>query len=92
MQIAKLKLWDSSHSQVLTLSGKCQNCRKHNVDYVTNEGLIVWVPEHQPIIFTDGSALGNSGACGAAAVCYLSSLQDQPIIISTSYHGELYAI
>ncbi len=24
-------------TQVLTLSGKCQNCRKHNVDYVLNE-------------------------------------------------------
>ncbi len=37
MQIAKLKLRDSSHSQVFTLSGKCQNFRKHNLDYVTNE-------------------------------------------------------
>ncbi len=33
MQIAKLKLRDSSHLQVFTLSGKCQ----HNVDYVTIE-------------------------------------------------------
>ncbi len=37
MQIAKFKLRASSHSQVLTLSGKCQICRKHKVDYVTNE-------------------------------------------------------
>ncbi len=28
MQIAKLKLRDFSHSQVLTLSGKCQNFLK----------------------------------------------------------------
>ncbi len=37
MQIAKLKLMDSSHSQVLRLSVKFQNCRKYNMDYVTNE-------------------------------------------------------
>ncbi len=46
MLIAKLKLRDSSHSQVLTLSGKCQDCRKDNVDYVTNEfyeGQIDWM-------------------------------------------------
>ncbi len=37
IQIAKLILRDSRHSQVLTLSGKCQNCRKHNLDYVMSQ-------------------------------------------------------
>ncbi len=37
MHIVKLKLRDSSHSQLLKLSGKCENCIKYNVGYVTNE-------------------------------------------------------
>ncbi len=53
----------------------------------------------QPIIFTEGSALGNPGACGAAAVCFPEGLISEPVVCnlsvskcSTSYHGELCAI
>ena len=46
--------------------------------------------------FTDGSALGNSGPCGAGAVIYPNGLDSHPLSLhspvsksSTSYHGEL---
>ncbi len=46
-----------------------------------------------------GSALGNPGACGAAAVCYPTRLSDQPLIIwtaissrSTRHYKELFAL
>ncbi len=52
-----------------------------------------------PVIFVDGSALGNPGPTGAAAICYPEGIKSQPITIkeavgklSTSYHGEIYAI
>jgi ribonuclease HI/retron-type reverse transcriptase len=51
------------------------------------------------IAFTDGSALGNPGPCGAAAIIYANGIDSQPMAIrkavskkSTSYHGELQAI
>jgi len=51
------------------------------------------------VVFTDGSALGNPGPCGAGAVIYLYGLDTDPIMMhkavsthSTSYHGELAAI
>jgi ribonuclease HI len=60
---------------------------------------LISIPSGDPIIFTDGSALGNPGPCGAAAICYLNGFSSQPVIlskpiapISTSYHGELAAI
>ncbi len=53
----------------------------------------------QPIIFTDGSALGNPGPCGAAIVVYAEGKLSSPVSLkqpistfSTNYHGELYAI
>ncbi len=63
------------------------------------DNLLRAIPDRTPIIFTDGSALGNPGACGAAAVCNPTGLSDQPIILnkplssrSTSYHGGLFAL
>lgn len=57
------------------------------------------IPAGEPILFTDGSALGNPGACGAAVICYPEGLQSLPLTIkepvsnySTNYHGELRAI
>ena len=51
------------------------------------------------IAFTDGSALGNPGPCGAGTAIYWNGLSDQPSHHlhpisqkSSSYHGELYAI
>ncbi len=50
-------------------------------------------------IFTDGSALGNPGPCGSAAVIFLNGIRNDPIAInqpvhkrSTSFHGEVFAI
>ena len=49
--------------------------------------------------FTDGSALGNPGPCGAAVVSYTDGLEHQPISnaeavskLSSSYHGEIRAL
>ncbi len=60
------------------------------------QSTIARIPEGQPLAFTDGSALGNPGACGAAAVCYSEGILSTPVILkkpvsnlSTSYHGEL---
>ena len=50
-------------------------------------------------MFTDGSALGNPGPCGAAAIVHTHGLDMEPVILkrpisgySSSYHGELAAI
>ncbi len=63
------------------------------------DNLLQAIPDRTPVIFTDGSALGNPGACGVASVCYPTGLSDQPIILnkplssrSTSYHRELFAL
>jgi ribonuclease HI len=57
------------------------------------------IPAGDPIIFTDGSALGNPGPCGASAIFYIDGLSSLPIKVSesvsplsTSYHGELTAL
>ncbi|XP_014669984.1 PREDICTED: uncharacterized protein LOC106810992 [Priapulus caudatus] len=51
------------------------------------------------IAFTDGSALGNPGPCGASAIIYANGMDSEPSSIrkavskkSSSYHGEIYAI
>ena len=51
------------------------------------------------ICFTDGSALGNPGPCGAGAAIYIESISSVPVLLkrpvsakSISYHGELAAI
>jgi len=51
------------------------------------------------VVFTDGSALGNPGPCGAGAAIFLYGMDTDPIKLhkaistnSTSYHGELAAI
>ena len=51
------------------------------------------------IRFTDGSALGNPGPCGAGAAIYIESISSTPVLLkrpvsakSISYHGELSAI
>ncbi len=63
------------------------------------DNLLQAIPDRTPIIFTDGSALGNPGACGAAAVCYPTGMSNQHLILNkplssrnTSYHGELFAL
>ena len=50
-------------------------------------------------IFTDGSALGNPGPCGSAAVIYINGLAKDPVTLSkpvalksTSFHGEVAAV
>ena len=63
------------------------------------ENYIMNIPEDAMIFFTDSSALGNPGPCGAVAVCYIQGLKSQLVTLveavaplSTSYHGELMAI
>jgi len=65
---------------------------------VTSE-FIQEIEDGVAIAFTDGSALGNPGPCGAGAVIYLDGIDSQPVLLrrpvsrrSTSYHGELQAI
>ncbi len=60
------------------------------------EQQITHLPEGQPAIFTDGSALSNPGPCGAAAVCYVEGMDSEPLVVkdsvskfSNNYHGEL---
>ncbi len=55
-------------------------------------------PETLPI-FTDGSALGNPGPCGSAAVIYTNGISHDPVTLSkpvalksTSFHGEVAAV
>jgi len=54
------------------------------------------IPADTIPVFVDGSALGNPGLCGAAAIVYSEGLSCEPICIahpiskrSTSYHGEM---
>ena len=51
------------------------------------------------MIYTDGSALGNPGPCGSAAIFYFKGtsvdytyLEEPVSSVSTSYHGEMTAI
>ena len=57
------------------------------------------IPDGQPIAFTDGSALGNPGPCGAASILYTAGMKSEPVELSksiaksgTSYLGELWGI
>ena len=57
------------------------------------------LPLNQPIFFTDGSALGNPGPCGAGVVLFKNGMQSQPTCksipvtkLGTSYLGELSGI
>ncbi len=61
--------------------------------------LIESFKDGSPVIFVDGSALGNPGPTGAAAVCFPQGIKSEPVTVkeavgklSTSYHGEVYAI
>lgn len=61
--------------------------------------VLAGIPDGQPIAFTDGSALGNPGPCGAASVLYMAGMKSDPIELSksisksgTSYLGELWGI
>ena len=61
--------------------------------------LIASFEDGAPVVFTDGSALGNPGPTGAAAICYPEGIKSEPISIkeavaklSTSYNGELHGI
>ena len=51
------------------------------------------------IAFTDGSAIGNPGPCGAGTAIYWNGIKELPSVhsrpvseLSNSYHGELQAI
>ncbi len=57
------------------------------------------LPKSTLVCFTDGSALGNPGPCGAGAIIYLNGISSHPVCLheavakkSTSYHGELAAV
>ena len=59
-------------------------------NYVSN------LAETTLIAFTDGSALGNPGPCGSAAIIYKDGYENEPMrlhrpisVKSTSYHGEM---
>ena len=65
----------------------------------TAEEFIGSIPADASIFFTDGSALGNPGPCGAAAIFYQQGIKSAPVTLkqpvakfSTSYHSELVAI
>ena len=67
--------------------------RRHTLDTLSE------LDEDQVVAFSDGSALGNPGPCGAAAVIYLEGIKSSPVILSeavsslgTSYLGELRGI
>ena len=67
--------------------------RQHTIQTLAGFG------EDDALAFTDGSALGNPGPCGAAAVIYLEGMKSDPIILTksvasvgTSYLGELEGI
>jgi ribonuclease HI len=60
---------------------------------------VLKVPEGCPIAFTDGSALGNPGPCGGAALLLMEGLNgpETPVLAagakySTSYYGELIGL
>jgi ribonuclease HI len=67
--------------------------RQHTIQTLAGFG------DDEVLAFTDGSALGNPGPCGAAAVIYLEGIKSSPIILNksvalvgTSYLGELEGI
>ncbi len=79
----------SSHSRSRE---QIQQARTQCADYLSN------LP-NSIVAFTDGSALGNPGPCGAGAVIYPNGLDSHPLSLhspvsksSTSYHGELKGI
>ena len=57
------------------------------------------IPDGTPLAFTDGSALGNPGPCGGAALIYPEGLQGEPGLAilpgsrkGTNYLGELLGL
>jgi len=67
--------------------------KKHVMDEVLS------LPSNAPLSFTDGSALGNPGPCGAAAVVFTEGLAGEPGIVKAScsrdgnnYLGELWGL
>lgn len=93
---------DTPHLHDMTLSfgssssrsvAQARAAKQHTANTLSN------IPPHEPIIFSDGSALTNPGPCGAAVVCYTEGMSSQPLILkqsvsrySTSFHGELVAL
>jgi ribonuclease HI len=66
--------------------------REHALKYLSSV-------KNDTVIFTDGSALGNPGPCGAAAIFFYKGITadhtflEEPISSqSTSFHGEVVAI
>ena len=62
-------------------------------EYINN------INKNSLICFTDGSALGNPGPCGAGAAVYVDSTSGAPVLLkrpvakkSISYHGDIAAI
>ncbi len=72
---------------------QAQLANRLTTEYLTN------LAANSVVGFTDGSALGNPGPCGAGAAIYSNGLSAHPTLChipvspkSTSYHGELAAI
>ena len=74
-------------------SDDIKKARQHVLDEVLE------LDRDTPFAFTDGSALGNPGPCGGAAVVFPGGLAGEPIIIKTpcsrygsNYIGELWGL
>jgi ribonuclease HI len=70
-----------------------KKARSHTLEVLAS------IPDGQPIAFTDGSALGNPGPCGAASILYTAGMKSEPVELTksiaksgTSYLGELWGI
>ena len=79
-------------------SGK-RSAEQARLAKITTADYLSKLPNTTLIVFTDGSALGNPGPCGAAAIIHTHGLDMEPVILSraisrnsSSYHAELAAI
>ncbi len=85
-------------NEELGRSGR-RSAEQANLAKVKTREYLNSLPNTTLIVFTDGSALGNPGPCGAAAIIHTHGLDMEPVILgkpissnSSSYHGELAAI